>query len=85
MPSRHCSTPIFFVHLMSTHSGVIKNSNTSGTNIVNNAEVQVDGSGLTYHFVKIVPTDTSLQNLDTYNGSVYNDMKFDVGTIVSSA
>ena len=66
-----------------TLTGVVNNSNSSGTNNINNAEVQVDGSGLTYHFVKIVPTDTSLHNVDSFNGNVYNDMKFDVGTIGS--
>ena len=68
-----------------TLTGVINNSSSGGTNNVNNAEVQVDGSGLTYHFVKIVPTDTSLQNKETFNGNVYNDMTYNVGNIGSSA
>ena len=68
-----------------TLTGVINNSNSGGASNINNAEVQVNGSGITYHFVKIVPTDTSLQNKETFDGNVYNDMKFDVGNIGSSA
>ena len=68
-----------------TLTGVVNNSSSVPTNNVNNAEVQVDGSGLTYHFVKIVPTDTFLQNEETLNGSVYNKMKFDVANIGTSA
>ena len=32
----------------------------------------------------IVPTDTTLMNKETFNGNVYNEMKFDVGNIGAS-
>lgn len=68
-----------------TLTGMINNSSSSRTSNLNNAETQVNGSGLTYHFVKIIPTDTTLQNEETFNGNFYNDVKFDVENIGSSA
>ena len=71
-----------------TLTGVMNNtSNTSSnsTNNGNNSEVQVDGSELNYHFVKIIPTDSTLLNRNSHLGAVYNTLKFDVSSIGSSA
>ena len=67
-----------------TLTGVMNTNSTAGTNNVNNAEVQVDGSGLTFHFVKIIPTDSTLLNRNSYAGGRYDEMKFDVGSIGST-
>ena len=65
--------------------GVINNKTLTGlissTNNQNNAEVQVDGGDLTYHFCKIVPTDTSLLDINSVDGRLFNEMKFDVNSI----
>ena len=68
--------------------GVINDKTLTGmissTNNQNNAEVQVDGGDLNYHFCKIVPTDTSLLDTDSVNGRLLNEMKFDVNGISAS-
>ncbi len=67
-----------------TLTGVTNTNSTSGTNNTNNTEVQVDGSGLTFHFVKIIPTDSTVLNRNSYAGGRYDSMKFDVGSIGST-
>ena len=60
--------------------GVMNNAGSmtsNSTNNGNNSEVQVDGSELNYHFVKIIPTDSTLLNRNSHLGAVYNTLKFD--------
>jgi hypothetical protein len=66
-------------------TGLINNGNptTSMTN-VNNAEVQIDGADMTYHFCKIVPTNEVLMNETSELFELYQRTKFDVNTITSS-
>ena len=64
-----------------TLTGLINNSTNNNQN---DAEIQVDGGDLTYHFCKIVPTDTSILDTSTYHGEELNGMKFDVNTICSA-
>lgn len=66
-------------------TGLINNGNppTSTTN-VNNAEVQIDGADMTYHFCKIVPTNEVLMNETSELFELYQRTKFDVNTITSS-
>ena len=46
------------------------NSNSgSNQNNHNNSEVQVDGGDLTYHFCKVIPTDSSIWNENSFVGS----------------
>ena len=61
-------------------------NNNSGPNQnnQNNSEVQVDGGDLTYHFCKIIPTDSSISNKTSLIGRRINNMKFDVNDISSS-
>ena len=65
-----------------TLTGVIENGNSNSNNI-NNAEVQVDGAELTYHFCKIVPTDSTLNDGTSVDSILLNTKKFDVETIGS--
>ena len=68
-----------------TLTGVIDNSTTSTTNqarTTNNAEVQVDGSDLTYHFCKIIPTDQTLNNKESHDGGQLKNLKFDVDNLI---
>lgn len=67
--------------LTGINSSISNNTNNGGSN---NAEVQVDGSGLTFHFVKIIPTDSTLLNRNSYAGGRFDTMKFDVGSIGST-
>ena len=57
-----------------------KNPNSNNTN---NTEVQVDGAELTYHFCKIVPTDSMLYDATNLDVTTLKNQKFDVETIGS--
>ena len=66
-------------------TGLINNGNpTTSTTNVNNAEVQIDGADMTYHFCKIVPTNEALMNETSELFELYQRTKFDVNTITSS-
>ena len=68
--------------------GVINDKTLTGltnstTNNQNNAAIQVDGGDLTFHFCKIVPTDSSILDTTTHKGAELDTMKFDVNRISS--
>ena len=59
------------------------NTTTTTTNLIN-AEVQIDGADMTYHFCKIVPTNEYLTNETSGSFGLYQRTKFDVNTITST-
>lgn len=66
-------------------TGLINNGNsTTSTTNLNNAEVQIDGADMTYHFCKIVPTNEGLMNETSELFELYQRTKFDVDTITST-
>ena len=54
------------------------------TTNLNNAEVQIDGADMTYHFCKIVPTNKDLMNETSGLFELHQLTKFDVNTITST-
>ena len=58
--------------------------NAATSNQQNNQEVQVDGGDLTYHFCKIVPTDSSFFQDNSVLNLQLNALKFNVNEIRSS-
>ena len=59
-------------------------SNTAQGNQQNNQEVQVDGSDLTYHFCKIVPTNSEFLIHNSVLNQELNELKFNVNEIRST-
>ena len=67
-----------------TLTGMIQSTTTSTTTSnQNNPEIQVDGADLTFHFCKILPTDSTYLDSNTFNGRRLEQMKFDVNSIHS--
>ena len=66
-------------------TGLINNTNstTSTTNNLNNAEVQIDGADMTYHFCKIVPTNANVTKETSTLFELYQHTKYDVNRITS--
>ena len=62
-------------------TGLINSVNSSN---LNNAEVQIDGADLTYHFCKIIPTNEDLTNETSCLFGLHQCKKFDVNTITST-
>ena len=67
-----------------TLTGLVNGLNENTRSNQNNAEVQVDGAELTYHFCKIVPTDSTLLDDTTANGLELKNKKYDLNRINNS-
>ena len=68
-----------------TLTGVITNSTSSSTiSTQNNEDIQVDGADITYHFCKIVPTDSLLLDASTFFGQRYHNLLYNVSEIHSA-
>ena len=61
---------------------VLENGNPNSNN-TNNTEVQFDRAELTYHFCKIVPTDSMLYDATNPDATTFKNKNFDVETIGS--
>ena len=66
-------------------TGMIQSTTTSTTaSNQNNPEIQVDGADLSFHFCKILPTDSTYLDSNTFNGKSLDQMKFDANSLPSA-